>query len=770
MLSEIIKGYKIVNQLTNILSKMHNNGPINVSDLEKLAYIKKYHNDVFMKYETKLLYIMGLFYKVKQPNSILEEVYSLFADSIEEETGNRFTPVQADAYKHIYEKKFFSFSAPTSAGKSFLFRLLINKTFGDIVIVVPSRALIAEYMHAVLQLVDKTVLVLQFVDNINTGKTFRRIFIITPERGMELFSHINEFNIELFLLDEAQISEEKVRGMKFDSFVRRIDRAAPQAKKVFAHPFINNPGAQLKKHRFDNDSVAIRYDQNSVGKIFLSFNNNVFNYFSPYDKPREQLITNDIAEEILENYGTLLIYISKRKIYDGSYINEFHKYIELCPRLNDPRATKLIEKLREFIGASANSLEKQSVMINLMERGIVIHHGSMPLKARLIIEEFVKANYARICFATSTLTQGINMPFDAVWIDNFRNMDTLTLKNLVGRAGRSTSAQNVFEYGYVIVRSQNVNTFCKRLNQVYNLTETSLLDEEVELLPDDLVDIVDAIKYNNFNDEFKLPEIQLSRLNTNEIHEDIQYILDNLLVSGKPLTASEYYKLSDIKRKRLKQSFKNIYIKHLRREDLTLAETSILSTSIPIMLWHIQGKSFREIVSLRYAFLSEKDKQREVFSKFKQKRISSEQVKEELAKIKVRYTPIATTLPNIDASKASLFKMGTPISKIDYDVLVYDTYDYLDKVISLSLADPLCAAFKLYHDKHNDGRALIMSNYIRYGTNNEIEIWLLRYGFAFEDIDWVIVHVNDIDEVGISFKNTIYSLSEEKFKVIERYI
>ena len=60
------------------------------------------------------------------------------------------------------------------------------------------------------------------------------------------------------------------------------------------------------------------------------------------------------------------------------------------------------------------------MLLSLMQKGIVIHHGSMPLRARLLIEHFVNKGFARICFATSTLIQGINMPFDVVWIDNFK--------------------------------------------------------------------------------------------------------------------------------------------------------------------------------------------------------------------------------------------------------------------------------------------------------------------------------------------------------------
>lgn len=225
MIAQIIdKNNKIfvAKMLDDIINKIHMHGPIDSSDFEKLALIKQFHPDIFKKYENEILYVSGLFYKVNQPKNLLEEVYSIFSDSIYDDTGKRFTPVQADAYNSIKEKKFFSFSAPTSAGKSFLFRELIVNNDSDIVIVVPSRALIAEYLSIVKSLVDNSVLVLQFIENINIAKTKRRVFIITPERGNELFQHKIEFDISLFLFDEAQLSEEEIRGIRFDSFVQEF--------------------------------------------------------------------------------------------------------------------------------------------------------------------------------------------------------------------------------------------------------------------------------------------------------------------------------------------------------------------------------------------------------------------------------------------------------------------------------------------------------------------------------------------------------------------
>ena len=550
IVSNLMTAVHAENILVSILGNLHTEGPINPHDFETLAYVKKFHPKVFEGYENRLMHLMGLFYKTSEPLSLLEEVYSLYADTIEADTGRKFTPVQASAYKKIAAKKYFSFSAPTSSGKSFLFRELILNAEADIVIVVPSRALIAEYMYAVIKLVynDKSILVLQFVENINTDKTKRRVYVITPERGDDLFKLINQLNIKLFLFDEAQISEENLRGMKFDSFVRRVDRLIPGAKKVFAHPFILNPEAQLTKHNFSNDSDYKRYDQNTVGKIYMLEKHNHFKYFSPFEnvtKLKTVVVGFDPVAKVLGKNGTLLIYTSKKKIYDGTYILDFGKYIEMCPKIVNKEAQEMIEELREYIGASERVGEKHSIMIDMMEKGVVIHHGSMPLRARLLIEKFVNNNHANICFATSTLAQGINMPFDIVWIDNFRfqgseNRKNLDLKNLIGRAGRSTALKNTFDYGFVIVGESNVSSFRKRMQGSSSLSETSAIDDEIGNISEDLRDIAEAIKDDSFDSELQLTRSQIERLISASLDDDVLFLLDTFLLSGKPITGKEY--------------------------------------------------------------------------------------------------------------------------------------------------------------------------------------------------------------------------------------
>jgi len=355
----------------------------------------------------------------------------------------------------------------------------------------------------------------------------------------------------------------------------------------------------------------------------------------------------------------------------------------------------------------------------MMEIGVVIHHGSMPLKARLLIEDFIKAGFARICFATSTLSQGVNMPFDLVWVDNFHNLPVLTLKNLIGRSGRTTLNKNSFDYGYTIVNSKNVDTFSRRYKETFSISDSSSLDASDDDVHEDIKDVVEALRDDSFDDELHVTKAQIERLQNADLGRSIGYVLDKLLVDGVPITGNAYYGIGSGVRARIKTSLKEIFVEHLRRKELTKAEASVLSAAIPIMLWHIQGRSFSEIVSLRYSFLSERDKQRTIMANVKRNNLSLAEAVQQIKKIKVRYSQYPSSLPDSSLLQRSAYQ-AIPVSELDYDSVVYDTYDYLDKVISQSLADPICAALDVYYRSSSDERTLVLKNYVRYGTNDPI--------------------------------------------------
>ena len=66
---------------------------------------------------------MGVFYKQTEENSLKDVIFRQYKDHIKETYHHSYTPVQADIVKSIESHNCFSFSAPTSTGKLYVFKL-----------------------------------------------------------------------------------------------------------------------------------------------------------------------------------------------------------------------------------------------------------------------------------------------------------------------------------------------------------------------------------------------------------------------------------------------------------------------------------------------------------------------------------------------------------------------------------------------------------------------------------------------------------------------
>lgn len=102
-------------------------------------------------------------------------------------------------------------------------------------------------------------------------------------------------------------------------------------------------------------------------------------------------------------------------------------------RVNNNKFNRCLESCEDYFGNDSREYK-------LLLHGIVLHHGKMPgIMSRLLIE-LIQDRVVNIVIATSTLTEGVNLPFEVVLIPTLRRINTyLTSReflNLIGRAGR----------------------------------------------------------------------------------------------------------------------------------------------------------------------------------------------------------------------------------------------------------------------------------------------------------------------------------------------
>jgi hypothetical protein len=92
------------------------------------------------------------------------------------------------------------------------------------------------------------------------------------------------------------------------------------------------------------------------------------------------------------------------------------------------------------LASAADYFTIRSVEYRLLMRGIAVHHGKMPGLLARRLKVLIDRGYVRVIIATSTLSEGVNIPVNFLLIPSVcRGPNVLSLQeftNLIGRAGR----------------------------------------------------------------------------------------------------------------------------------------------------------------------------------------------------------------------------------------------------------------------------------------------------------------------------------------------
>ena len=344
------------------------------------------------------------------------------------------------------------------------------------------------------------------------------------------------------------------------------------------------------------------------------------------------------------------------------------------------------------------------------------------------------------------------MPFDVVYLDRFDGSKTLSVKNLIGRAGRSTN-KPVFDFGSVIMHPSAMSRFRKVYRKKNVLSPKSQLDITDDKIDEKYEEYKEAIKTGEFSDEYNLTNKDLEKLKSDSVTMIVPTLLDMMFTDTD-------FVLPNKVPKEVYEDFQRLYKQYLGRE-LTTAEKSVFDSAIKIMIWKVHGKTFSKICQERYAYVSKVAQRRSLSQTGQQYRADS---------LTVQYIAGYSDIPDKTLCTFPLFPRETKGKDVDYDRIVYDTYDFLDKLIGFKLSDLFYAIFHQYYLTYQDNRAERLAKYIKYGTEDSTEIWMLRYGFSFEEIEWLKPCVEGIDQTEIKFNKKIENLSDAQKNSISKFI
>lgn len=375
-------------------------------------------------------------------------------------------------------------SAPTSFGKTFLLKEIIYRhyeNFDNVVIVLPTVALLMEVTDDVSSFCKRTSLEYTFVNSVYRDLEIgeKNIFILTPERVLRLLAVYPELDIQFFFFDEIYKIDEDIAARGDDdvnevinignttnnSHSKRDNHRAVAFRLALyfllqkadccyiAGPFINLQTIKsgfynmLKRHNIA--PMEIHFEPTLKNKYY--YTGKTLTLVSPFEN--EETITQTKNKEERLNY-----------IIDYLGINENNQAIVYClyPRYTENYAKNYCSTLQEQITPKQETLlfiehlkanysflygnnKKNSVddwnFLYALEHNVGIHNGKFPKYFQREIMNLYNLRQLPILFCTSTIVEGVNTNAKTVILYNNPTGDNdsgkkFLLLNINGRAGR----------------------------------------------------------------------------------------------------------------------------------------------------------------------------------------------------------------------------------------------------------------------------------------------------------------------------------------------
>lgn len=400
------------------------------------------------------------------------------------EPGSRFFLPQKIMYDRLREEA-FSFSAPTSLGKSFIMQKFIKYQVElgsqwNFARLLPTRALINEARAETLRdlapvLQDRNYRVITSAGEMALEGKHHFILFMTPERLLYLLSQYPQFPLRYLFVDEAQkLSTKDERAPYYYKVVNLLAHREVPPHFIFASPNIPNPEVYLEllstsvmamkggtekdrkkelkayqksrlqalaAHGFSTTfspvtqfKFLIDCEQHRIS-IYNAFTKTVIPVSAlshHLSEPVKCITYRDWQErEHTRRAQPLQILSYQSSLSDA--VKSARIFASRRPYLHDPDLDALSKDIKEQIHGDY-------FLSDFVRKGVAYHVGYLPASLRMRLETLYRKRKITAMFCTSTLMEGVNLPADELYVTSFkngrRNLNEVEIQNLLGRVGR----------------------------------------------------------------------------------------------------------------------------------------------------------------------------------------------------------------------------------------------------------------------------------------------------------------------------------------------
>lgn len=396
--------------------------------------------------------------------------------------------------------------------------------------IVPSRALAGEVEAKLTSELGRDVTVTGLYGGADWGTTDYWltseepvVLIATVEKADALMRYLGQMmmaRLRLLIIDEAHqvvpeaneatrlsFSEHSNRSIRLEGLVSRILSQRPDVVRIALTAVAGGaarPVARWVEGRPDAQPVGVRYRStrqvigvletapNAQGRVLLDLMNGLPLYIRGEEDPVYLRLQIAVMPQLpaqwrnsLNRFNCLSVLWTALHLADedqrilisvAQEPEQTMRWFKEALERDDwrgavrfqPPAAPLRARFDEARAACLDYCGAGSFELFLLDRGIATSHGQMPQRLRRLMVEQIDRKICSITVATATLTEGVNLPFDLIFLTSLKRrswdpveeqqvvtpLTTAEFRNLAGRAGRPGAARGIEGMTLVALPSQ----------------------------------------------------------------------------------------------------------------------------------------------------------------------------------------------------------------------------------------------------------------------------------------------------------------------------
>lgn len=413
---------------------------------------------------------------------------------------------QQNLLVHFFETKkddTISVIAPTSYGKSELILSAVKEYAGrKICVLTSTKALLIQTKKRVQQISKAIFPKIVVHPEMYNPSDSSCLAVLTQERLLRIFKKDSLLSFDCIIVDEAhEMLDDDSRSRTLANVIIVAQKRNPKVAFKFLTPFLvdsTNLKARYTTYNIEGFKVSeyiktekyFLYDlRNHTGlKLYDQF----LNKYLPISDNRNCGFEEDVVKAY--SAGKNIIYLNK-----PMDIEKFALALaDVLPEVDSELIQTACDNISEY-------LQPQYNLLICLRKGIIYHHGSVPDAIRIYIEDLYKKDDAvRYVVTSSTLLSGINLPAERMFIlDNKRGRSNLShdsFKNLVGRVCRFSEIFNgengnlyrlepqiYLVFGKYFAQNANCESFLRnvaKVEQNYKDVVENILLSEAKIIAD----------------------------------------------------------------------------------------------------------------------------------------------------------------------------------------------------------------------------------------------------------------------------------------------